>query len=80
MKIGCEKRKEETTAEIETQTTFKCYTLVLVERGQTGASVEIFISFRASFEAAPLRIVATFSPNPPFSLHREEKAVVWDIF
>lgn len=36
MKIGCEKRKEETTAEIETQTTFKCYTLVLVERGQTG--------------------------------------------
>lgn len=36
---------------------FKCYTLVFLVREEMGY---IFISFRASFEAAPLRIVATF--------------------
>lgn len=47
----------------ETQTTFKCcYTLEQVEgERQVGVANwegEIFISFRASFEAAPLEIVA----------------------
>jgi len=52
--------KQKKTTEIETQTTIQVlhFSFPSPEGGKNG---EIFISFRASFEAAPLRIVSTFS-------------------